>query len=292
MKTELYSKPFKKYPSIISFLILPFHPSSIKTSFSFIFTAWKSFVVIQNKQKFHITRKNVVNVEHPLDEKIPFVPSNVKIYMDFVWLFCRIMAMFIVKKGITEGVRLNKKIIRFIEGLYIRGSHIYNHALSTTKRPHYMKMFKFVVIHLFDPHLLCVPSLHVAIVVGVWAKVREILSETSFSEEEKSQILDDIYYGSIAITESVLFVKQHSINCVAGALYMLTASHDKGFFTEEDAKHVINSLFLEPEYIKDGNEIQIREYIGKMYKNLIESSRNSTDWETALYNWLDTYKNT
>ena len=80
MKTELYSKPFKKYPSIISFLILPFHPSSIKTSFSFIFTAWKSFVVIQNKQKFHITRKNVVNVEHPLDEKIPFVPSNVKIY--------------------------------------------------------------------------------------------------------------------------------------------------------------------------------------------------------------------
>lgn len=73
---------------------------------------------------------------------------------------------------------------------------------------------------------------------------------------------------------------------------MLTASHDKGFFTEEDAKHVINSLFLEPEYIKDGNEIQIREYIGKMYKNLIESSRNSTDWETALYNWLDTYKNT
>ena len=44
--------------------------------------------------------------------------------------------------------------------------------------------------------------------------------------------------------------------------------------------------------IKDGNEIQIREYIGKMYKNLIESSRNSTDWETALYNWLDTYKNT
>ena len=75
MKTELYSKPFKKYPSIISFLILPFHPSSIKTSFSFIFTAWKSFVVIQNKQKFHITRKNVVNVEHPLDEKIPFVPS-------------------------------------------------------------------------------------------------------------------------------------------------------------------------------------------------------------------------
>ena len=153
-------------------------------------------------------------------------------------------------------------------------------------------MFKFVVIHLFDPHLLCVPSLHVAIVVGVWAKVREILSETSFSEEEKSQILDDIYYGSIAITESVLFVKQHSINCVAGALYMLTASHDNGFFTEEDAKHVINNLFLEPEYIKDGNEIQIREYIGKMYKTLIESSRNSTDWETALYNWLDTYKNT
>ena len=163
--------------------------------------------------------------------------------MDFVWLFCRIMAMFIVKKGITEGVRLNKKIIRFIEGLYIRGSHIYNHALSTTKRPHYLKMFKFVVIHLFDPHLLCVPSLHVAIVVGVWAKVREILSETSFSEEEKSMLLLKSKYGNFIDEYACDFYSER------GSLPMF---------------HIVENIIKEE--LKCNNKIQFLNYLMPMFK--------------------------
>lgn len=291
MKADDYVKPFGKYSHLWAFFVMPFHPKSFHSVWQLLLTAWKSFVCIQNKRKFNLTKTKIVSVDHPLDKKIPFVPENVKIYLDFVNFFCRIMRMFVKKTGIKKGMLLNIRIIDFIKSLYSNASKVYLYALSTTKRPFYLKKPKFFIIHFFDPHLLCVPSLHVAIVIGVWAKVRELLKESNFNEKDGEEILNEIYYGSIAITESVLYVKQHSINCVAGALYMLTAAYGNDFFSEEDCKKTIANFFKNADDIEEKSKNEILGYIEAMYNNLCDINKKSQrEWQNALQLWLDDYK--
>ena len=290
MKAENYVKPFGNFSHLWAFVVMPFNSESFRPVWKLLLTAWQIFIRIQNKRKLGISKIKIISVDHELDRKIPFVPENVKIYMDFVNFFCRIMRMFVKKLGLKKGMPLNIKIIDFIRTLYENATKIYLHALSTTDRPLYLKKPKFLLIHFFDPHLLCVPSLHVAIAIGVWAKVREILTENFFTAGERKQILDEIYYGSIAITESVLYVKQHSINCVAGSLYMLSSAYDENFFPEDDCKNVIQRLFSNADDISREECAQIQEYIKTTYKKLREEYKKSQgEWVKPLQLWLDNY---
>ncbi|MBQ5999073.1 MAG: hypothetical protein IJL70_06340 [Treponema sp.] len=289
MKAENYVKPFKNYSATWIFAVLPFHPITKKSVHELLYAAWKNFYIIQQKQKLHITRIPLVSVDHPLDTKIPFVPKNIKIYMDFVDFFCRIMRMLICQFQ-KEGYQASNKIVDFIRELYQNAGTIYSHALSTTNRPFYIGKPKFLVIHLFDPHYLCVPSLHVAIVLGVWAKVRQLTARMNITTTEKESILSEIYKGSVAITESVLFVKQHSINCVAGALYMLSASHPEGFFTKNDAENFVCNLFKNDSCIIEADKEKIRNHIISMYSDLMDKKNSQTEWQKPLHDWLDNYK--
>ncbi len=293
MKSKDYVKPFKKYPSAPVFLRLPFYPRTAKSVWTMVQSIFCNFFILQNAQKLGFTKRRVVHVDHALDEEIPFTPSNVRIYLDFVWFFCRIMAMLMKRLGLKKAAPLCAAILDFIHELYDSAATIYRYSLTTTKRPFYIARPKFLLIHLSDPHLLCVPSLHVAIVAGIWAKVRALLADpaVSFSIEEKNAILDEIYYGSVAITESVLYVKQHSINCVAGALYMLTAAHDDGFFGAADAKAFIERLFCGADDIKNGAEQKIRAAMYEMYGSLLsQKERSAGPWQQPLHDWLDRYE--
>lgn len=291
MKAQDYVKPFGNYSHLWAFLIMPFNPLSFRPVWKLLFTAWKSFVVLQNNRKLGFSKIKIVSVDHKLDKKIPFVPENVFIYMDFVNFFCRIMRMFVKKLGIKKGMPINIRIINFIRTLYENATKIYLYALTTTERPFYLKKPKFFLIRFMDPHLLCVPSLHVAIVIGVWAKVRKILLENLFSTEENEKILNEIYYGSIAITESVLYVKQHSINCVAGALYMLSSAYEENFFSEEDCKTVINDLLNNSDDVSNEDKTEIQKYIKEKYTELYnEYKKSQCEWVKPLHNWLDNYR--
>ena len=289
MKSENYVKPFKKYSSTWIFSVLPLHPLTRKNVWALLDSAWEYFYMLQQKQKFHIISLPVVYVDHPLDKTIPFIPSNIKIYMDFVNFFCRIMRMFILRLK-KDGYILSGKILDFIRKLYTDAASVYTHSLSTTKRPFYLGKPKFFAVHFLDPHFLCVPSLHVAIVAGVWTKVRELLIETDLPKEEKKSILDEIYNGAVAITESVLLVKQHSINCVAGALYMLSAAHPAGFFTKEDAENFVRRLFENDTFVNEADKEKIKSHITSMYSDLLDKKNSQTEWQKPLHDWLDNYK--
>lgn len=284
-------KPFSEYSAFVPFLKLPAHKESRAAVFNLVKNAWKSFVLIQQKQKYGITHIPVVHVDHRLDQQIHFTPSKVKIYLDFVWFFCRIMAMFMKKLGVKEAIPLCAGFVNFIADLYAKAGSVYSTTLTTTDRPKYYGSPRFIIIHTFDPHLLCVPSLHVAIVAGTYGYIRSILDKTSFSDEEKAQILKDIYFWSLKITESVLYVKQHSINCVAGAMYMLSAGFDEGLWTKDDAESYLDKLFEDADDVFPQDVVEIRNYMKEMYNNLLEENKKSQIWQQPLFNWLNNYKN-
>ena len=296
--SKKFHKPLAGYSVVRTFFWHFINPKTSKHSFKFIGEAWTNFFMIQQKQKFGRTKIPVVNVEHPLDDTIPFVPEKVEIYLDFVGFFIRILSM--IKKSFPKNTRYQKcaEFVDFLSTLYHSASEVYNQRLSTTNRPHYKNNFHFWVIYTFDPHFLCVPSLHIAIVAGSYAFVRKIFAtnEAIISNSEKDTILNEIYNGAVNIAESVLFIKQHSINCVAGALYMLSAIFQEDFFSETDALNFVNSLFKNNDSnsdscMEESCKTEIRSYIITLYKKLLSESKSpqTTSWQTPVLDFLDGY---
>ncbi|MDR0452008.1 MAG: hypothetical protein LBH15_03100 [Treponema sp.] len=134
------------------------------------------FFYLQFKAALLPGRIPVTRVDHPLDREIPFKPRWVGVYLDFVSSWVR-MAGFLLRRF---GRKATAPVLDFIETmgrLYTLASEIYRENLSTTMRPRYYKRPRFLLIHAADPHLMCVPSLHVMVVIRTYTKYRAILED-------------------------------------------------------------------------------------------------------------------
>ena len=289
-KNKKSQKPFANFSAFKTFKRMFFIPENKKELPMLAKTVTENFFIIQQKQKFKITNIPVVQVDHKLDEQIPFVPSKVKIFLDFIWFIARTMDVLFCKLEKEKAISALADFEKFITKLYKEAGTVYSRTLTTTDRPKYFASPRFLIIHAFDPHLLCVPSLHVAIVAGTWAFVRKILKSTEMNEYEIQEILDEIYFGAIKISESVLYVKQHSINCVTAALYFLTAINEKNFFSEKDAENFIEKLFQDATDIFPSDVQEIHDYMKKMYKGLLKDYKKAENWQEPIFSWLSNYK--
>ena len=122
--------------------------------------------------------------------------------------------------------------------------------------------------------------------------MRDVFSQKDvfLSDEEKNSILEEIYGGAVAIIETVLYVKQHSINCVAAALYMLTFSEGKGFFSAADADKITGDLFALQDDVEASAKDEIRSYISGLYKKLASAGETSSSWQKPVLDFLRQYK--
>ena len=125
--------------------------------------------------------------------------------------------------------------------LYKYAAVVYMKNLTTTKRPFYIARPRFFVIHLLDPHLMCIPSLHVMVVIHTYTMFAAIARELGEEEKLKEHILE-LRQGALAISQAVLFVKQHSVNCIPAALYAMTC-YTPALFPPEEAAAFTEQLF-------------------------------------------------
>jgi hypothetical protein len=201
-----------------------------------------NFFYRQHKAAWLPGRAPVSKVDHPLDKKIPFVPSWVTIYLDFVTFWIRMLSFLLRKFRHRAYVYVGDFIVS-IGKLYAFAAETYRKNFSTTKRPFYIARPRFFFIHLVDPHLMCVPSLHVMVVIRTWTKFAAILRSLGEAENYAAQI-EEMKQGALAITQAVLFVKQHSVNCIPAALYAMTC-FDAELFPPEEAE-AFTALLFEP----------------------------------------------
>jgi hypothetical protein len=214
----------------------------------------------------------VVNVDHILDEKIPFLPQKVNIYLDFIAFWVR-TAGFLLKIGIKKEAA---DFVRSIGELYALAAEVYMKHMSTTRRPRYLGTFRFILIHALDPHLMCIPSLHVMVVMFVYKK---FAVSTSAFENQKSELKE----GALAITESVLYVKQHSVNCIAAAFYALSR-FDEALFPPREVEALTARLFTDGT-IAESDAALIREHILALYRKFLSEGQNQP-WEKPLLDFL------
>lgn len=196
-----------------------------------------------------LRRRPIVNVDHPLDASVPFDPRYVKKYLEFMILWIRSFYSLWRVYGDAAVPEL-AAYIDAIRALYVKAGSVYKIAHTTTTRPAKNYNLRFAIIHATDPHLNCVPSLHVLIVAANWMLAEDALARMPPSRGAAARRqrgfraeawLRRLRGEALAITESVLLVKQHSVNCIGATLYCLTRFFP--VFSGERAEAFVRDLF-------------------------------------------------
>ncbi|MDR3131023.1 MAG: hypothetical protein LBU18_05695 [Treponema sp.] len=239
-----------------------------------------NFFFLQYKAALLPGRIPVSSVDHPLDAEIPFSPKYVAVYLDFVAFWIR-AAGFLLSQ---YGRRAEAPVMDFIDTLgqlYAFAAEIYTENLSTTRRPRYYGSFRFVLIHAADPHLMCIPSLHVMVVIRTYTKFRAVIRSMGDEERFAAQ-LEELRQGALDITEAVLYVKQHSVNCVSASLYAMSR-FDPALFPGEEAAGFVSALFTRPG--SPGKSESLRAYIFEKYRQFLDEGKLG-NWKAPLLDFL------
>jgi hypothetical protein len=240
-----------------------------------------NFFFLQYKAALLPGRIPVTPVDHPLDAYIPFTPKWVAVYLDFVAFWVRTIGFLFTQYG-RRAAGPVRDFIDAMGKLYAFAAEIYTKNLSTTARPHYYGRPRFVLIHAVDPHLMCIPSLHVMVVIRTYTKFRAIIR--SLGEEARFALqIEEIRRGALDITEAILYVKQHSVNCVSAAMYAMSC-FDNALFPQEEAEDFAAGLFTGPGSPEESGAI--RDYIVEKYRQFLEEGKRGQDWREPLLTFL------
>jgi hypothetical protein len=228
--------------------------------------------------------KRVVDVDHELDDHIPFDPSKVQTYLGFIQIWVRAASLIRWQLGRSA----NRDIAAFLNELsdcYLEAWDVYKRCLSTTQRPATAANRHFRMIYLVDPHFCCVPSLHVMIVVFAVIKAQAIY-ERHGRMDLGASVVDDLYQQAVDITETIIFVKQHSVNCISAALYMISNLYPR--FGREQAAWLVNLLFRQD--LAASEHRQIDRYINGLYAKFMDDPRSMTGaYSDVLVDFLLAY---
>ena len=110
---------------------------------------------------------------------------------------------------------------------------------------------------------------------------REIIENHANDPSSYDDVLDWSYRKVVRITESVLFIKQHSVNCISTALFLLTTMHQR--LGRDDVRKFVYKLF-EQESERVNNVETVRRCIFEFYEELLNRRKKNeyTAGETIL----------
>lgn len=226
----------------------------------------------------------VKSVDHPLDENIPFDPSWVGLYNTFTvfWMKC---AGWLLKEFGLEAADDVADFTNDMAAMYNAAGSVYRRCQSTTKRPGVTANLNFIIIHVFDPHLHCVPSLHVMVCAYAAYKTIEVIRKHADNEQDYKAELDWVYRNALEIIESVLLVKQHSVNCIPAGYYMNAVLFED--FSEYADRFMADMFSADSKGITDVKMIQ--DHIRSCYDEFIADYQKSGDRDKVLLDFLNGY---
>lgn len=280
-------RPLRSFGVAKCYLTLFVLPVSARAAWTFIGTVALKFFIAQYLEKLHILRVPVKHVDHSLDDRVPFREEFLPVYMRFINFWVDTIAMLETKFGVWHGAAMGSRLLYYLRLAYSSAYDIYSYCMTTTFRPD--SADKGVrALRRADPHFFCVPSLHIAIVALTWSFYRKLFDEEDFTEGEKIAWLSELREEGCAIGQSVLYLKQHSVNCLPAALYMMCRIAPE-LFTPDDARLCISELLASAEYITAEDKAEITEYISAFFTMLINDTEGEQDWTLPLKHWLDSY---
>ncbi len=165
----------------------------------------------------------VATLGHPLDRDIPFRPREVVTYLGYVTFWFKTLCWFYdrIGRAVLPDIRRSMDEVLL---LYREAGAIYRRCQSTTTtRAPLPNHPYFALIYLLDPHLACIPSLHVLLICHNYLGAARILRRHGLRAGEAERLQKAVREEAVRIIEAVLLVKQHSLVDVAPSLFLLTA---------------------------------------------------------------------
>jgi hypothetical protein len=225
------------------------------------------------------------NIEHPLDARVPIRYEAINTYLGFVQMW--ISALSYVRR--REGRRFNGAILDLMTGLercYVDAALVYGQCLSTTRRPDRAPNPRLAFVYAVDPHLFCVPSLHVLVVCYTYRKLADILTQSGLSDAYSAE-LAALRNRATAITESILYVRQHSVNCIPTALSMLSVILPS--FDDAEARAFLSTLFARDHSIALEDRTEIGAYMASLLADLSAPGAGQDERYGAIVRFLKSY---
>ena len=274
---------------LLAYATLPWNHYGFKPVFSFVFgPVVTKFFLPQYLQKMHLAHYPVKHVDHQLDEKVPFKPDHLYIYLDFLNIWIRPISMLIKRFGLINGSKLGGEFLKYINYCYHEAFKMYSISMTTTYRPR-CALPSIKRIRSADPHFMCVPSLHIAIVCLCFSFYRMLFEREGFTQEEKNLWNSELFGRAVEIGETVLYIKQHSVNCIPAALYMMTRITPE-LFNPAMAVEFIDSLFVNADDVAEEDKKKIHSHIHFMYERLLLEGTQDEEWFEPVVRWLNEYE--
>lgn len=281
-----HGTPLKEYRIARAFFFVPFHRATLKALAGYLKTVTVDFFYLQWAVKLGIKKIPVIPVDHALDAKVPFCPERARVYLDFVAFWIRAMSLVITRLERKKSVFYCAEFLTLLTTAYKEAARVYRFRMSTTARP--ATQDKTINgIRRVDPHYLCVPSLHIAIVALTFSYYRALFQneQAHFDAETIIAYNTALYGGAVEIAETVLYVKQHSVNCIPAALYMIHNLAPQ-LFSVQDAVDFIDALFAESAGIPPSDKTAITLHIHYMFERLMLEGCYESDWTFPVKRWL------
>lgn len=256
------------------------------TSWRLIKCIGKDFFWVQWKIRLGKSHPKIIHLDHPEDNQVPFKPEWFPIYLGFISEVYSTLCYF----PTIFKTKWHENFIDYISGLhhlYIEAGKFYLHYPSTMKRKFSPKNFHSWIIYLTDPHYACFPSLHITIMCYNFLKVKALIRNyLNYPEKPVNQIttklpihqellLNHNAKQAILIGMSVLLVKQHSINCIVGALIFL--EHEYPEWTTKMSQEYLLDISQIPE-LGFKKQQALHQSLAKIYRKIkvAESDAHST----------------
>ncbi len=264
------------------------HRETAAAASAFVGTVLRDFFWLQFSVKWGRRAIPIVDIDHPLDDEVPFAPEKVGAYLDFIAFWIRPLGYLGRRFGDEAQRRYTVEFLRLIDQCYREAAEVYRFRMSTTRRPRHLKG-RFLLIQAFDPHYLCVPSLHVMIVVLAYTFYRRAFAELGIPGEEADALDRELFGGAVEITETVLYIKQHSVNCIPAALYALSRI-TPAEVTASEVDAFIDRLFVEAPLLGGDADDRIRGYVRETFGRLTSAGESDDHWTPAVRRFLLDYE--
>jgi hypothetical protein len=207
------------------------------------------------------------------------------------------------------GKAAEARLAAFLEGiamLYDEAGSVYLRCHTTTVRPKRLPNLGCAMIQVLDPHLNCIPSLHVTIVFGAWMLAREVVeamsdADSSINCDAESDARSDaagnratvwlasLYNHALRIAETTMLMKQHSVNCVGASLWYLHTRFP-GSFSAGHCAAIVDGLFT-----IEGRDVSVKEEARARIRGvfaLLQQDTAGGGWREPLLRFIEGYPGT
>lgn len=283
--SEKNLKDFSPMTAYLKILTTPF--GFVKGLKMFLVAAFKFFLP-QYLEVIHLKHIPVKHVDHELDNTIPYKPEHISVYLDFVYFWIRPLAMLTERYGWWNGSKHACEFLSYITKAYSNAYDLYKKCFTTTYRPKEKNNKALRNTQKADPHFMCVPSLHICVCILTISFYKMFFEREGFTKQESEKWNKELYDLGMKISESVLYLKQHSVNCIPGAMYMMSREFFV-LFSPEDAVKFTEQYLSNANDISQENINKIHKHILFTYEKFLLEGLQCESWTEPILNWLNTY---